>query len=62
MPENAKKVTVKLLVALNQADLDGSAAGAAVGDEVEVDADVAERWVAAGIAEAPAPKPAAKKT
>jgi hypothetical protein len=44
-----KKVTVTLKVPMSEADLGAPAAKA--GDEVEVDADVAERWVEAGIAE-----------
>jgi hypothetical protein len=48
-PAEQKKVTVTLKVAMSEADV-GKPAKA--GDEVEVDADVAERWVAAGIAEA----------
>lgn len=44
----ASKTKVRLLVAMSEADL-GQAAAA--GDEVELDADVAERYVAAGIAE-----------
>jgi hypothetical protein len=48
-PAEQKKVKVRLKVAMSEADL-GQAARA--GDEVEVDADTAERYVAAGIAEA----------
>jgi hypothetical protein len=48
-PAEQKKVKVTLKVAMSEADV-GKAAVA--GDEVEVDADVAERWIAAGIAEA----------
>jgi hypothetical protein len=48
-PAEQKKVKVTLKVPMSEADL-GHAAQA--GDEVEVDADVAERWIAAGIAEA----------
>lgn len=47
-PAEQKKVKVTLKVAMSEADV-GKAAVA--GDEVEVDADVAERWIAAGIAE-----------
>lgn len=48
-PAEQKKVKVILKVAMSEVDV-GKAAK--VGDEVEVDADVAERWIAAGIAEA----------
>src|SRR4029434_9785046 len=44
-PAEQKKVKVTLKVAMSEADI-GHAAKA--GDEVEVDADVAERWMAAG--------------
>ena len=57
--EKQKKTKVTLAVPMSEADLGQPAAKA--GDVVEVDADVAERWIAAGIATAgdkPAEKPA----
>lgn len=61
----SKKVKVKLAVPMSEADLGGPAKAA--GEEVEVDADVAERWLEAGLIapleqtapDAPAEKPPA---
>lgn len=63
-PPSAEKTTVTLLVPVSQADAGGAAVGpqgGRVGDAVELPADVAERWIAAGLAEKGTKKPAEEK-